>query len=175
MAPTNHESLTSSEKPDGFMSPPRIHRVLPEDERTVPNAAARLPSAAPAPATQRCLNPSCQPPIPADDQGDKERDEAERRGTCTWPLKGRPSYFCRRECRDQYEYERAQLIEDIRALEESRKTPGGTYRERRKVEVELAKRNWAWQRYIFDPSQPAKPAAKPPKPAESTNHLSDRN
>lgn len=166
MASTNNESLTSSEKPDGFMSPPRIHRVLPEDERTVPNAAARLSSAAPASATQRCLNPSCRPPTVAPDEGDEQEDEAGRRGTCSWPVKGRPSYFCRRECRDQYEYERAQLIEDIRALEESRKTPGGTYRERRKVEVELAKRNWAWQRYLFDPSQPAKPAADPPRPGE---------
>ncbi len=175
MASTNHESLTSSEKPDGFMSPPRIHRVLPEDERTVPNAAARLMSAAPASETQRCLNPSCQLLTLAPEEADVEEDEAGRRGTCSWPVKGRPSYFCRRECRDQYEYERGQLIEDIRALEESRKTPGGTYRERRKVEVELAKRNWAWQRYLFDPSHPAKPAEGPSTPADPMTQLSERN
>jgi hypothetical protein len=72
---------------------------------------------------------------------------------CVWPARGRPSYFCSSACREQYEYERGQLTEDIKALDEALDAPGGTYRDRRRVETELAKRKWAMQRYLFDSAQ----------------------
>ena len=46
-----------------------------------------------------------------------------------------------------------QAMAAIQALAEAIASPGGTYRDRRKVQAELAKRRWAWQRYLFDPAQ----------------------
>ena len=76
---------------------------MPPGERTVPAALDCLPSATAAPDTWPCLNPACQGRDPG------AAGPAERSGVCTWPARGRPSYFCSSACREQYEYERAQL------------------------------------------------------------------
>lgn len=76
---------------------------MPPGERTVPAALDCLPSATAAPDTWPCLNPACQERDP------ESAGPAERSGVCTWPARGRPSYFCSSACREQYEYERAQL------------------------------------------------------------------
>lgn len=160
--------MTTTNPPDGLTSRliesrgivpvPRIHRVMPAGERNVPTAVERLPLATTAPDTWPCLNPAC----PARNAPSDADDRRSRSGVCTWPAKGRPSYFCSSACREQYEYERGQLSEDIKALEDAIKTPGGTYRDRRRVETELAKRRWAMQRYLFDSPQltPTRKTAK---------------
>ena len=43
--------------------------------------------------------------------------------------------------------------EDIKALKEALDAPDGSYRDRRRVETELAKRRWGMQRYLFDSAQ----------------------
>lgn len=131
----------------GIVAVPRIHRAMPPDERSVPIAVERLANATIASDTWPCLNPAC-PGRSAD-----LSDQPARSGVCTWPAKGRPSYFCSSTCREQYEYERDQLTADIQALDEALAAPGGTYRDRRRVETELAKRRWAMQRYLFDSAQ----------------------
>lgn len=131
----------------GFVPVPRIHRALPPGERSVPGVVERLRTATAAPESWPCLNPTC----PGRDTDAPEKST--RSGVCVWPARGRPSYFCSSACREQYEYERAQLTEDIKALDEALAVPGGTYRERRRVETELAKRRWAMQRYLFDSAE----------------------
>ena len=64
--------LTSPTRPSGVM-PPRIHRLLPDSDRDVPTAEARLPRATTSPDDQRCLNPKCA-------TGEK----------CAWPKRGGP-------------------------------------------------------------------------------------
>lgn len=151
MAGTNPpDSLTSRPSENrGIVSVPRIHRAMPPGERSVPLAVERLAVATAAADTWPCLNPACP------GRGSEPSDRGERSGECTWPAKGRPSYFCCSACREQYEYERTQLAEDIAALDEALSVPGGTYRDRRRVETELAKRRWAMQRYLFDSAQSA--------------------
>ncbi len=124
----------------------------------MPTAVARLQTVAPFPDVQPCLNPACPALRPRDDESGPSAPT--RSGRCSWPTKGRPGYFCSSACREQYEYERLQLAEDIRALSEAINAGGGTYRDRRQVETELAKRRWAMQRYVFDASQ-LTPTRKP--------------
>lgn len=154
MGGTNQDRrLTTSAETPGVVPLPRIHRALPEGERSVPNAVAQLKHASPMPTAQACLNPRCPARDPVGRQGidgASSTSNLNRDGSCTWPKRGRPGYFCSSMCREQYEYERSQLSEDIRALEEALEAPGGTYRERRRVEKELAMRRWAMQRYLFD-------------------------
>ena len=149
MTDTNpSDGLTSRPRENrGIIPVPRLHRAMPPGERTVPAALDCLPSATAAPDTWPCLNPACQGRDP------ESAGPAERSGVCTWPARGRPSYFCSSACREQYEYERAQLAEDIKALEEALDAPDGSYRDRRRVETELAKRRWGMQRYLFDSAQ----------------------
>ena len=140
--------LTS--RPDenpGIFPVARIHRAMPPGERSVPTAAERLPTATAASDAWPCLNPTC----PGRDAHAPEKST--RSGLCVWPARGRPSYFCSSACREQYEYERAQLTQDIKALDDALAAPGGTYRDRRRVETELAKRRWAMQRYLFDSAE----------------------
>lgn len=149
MGKTNpRDGLTSRPSENrGIVPVPRIHRAMPPGERSVPLAVERLPSSAAAPDSWPCLNPVCP------GRGHGASGKPNRSGMCTWPERGRPSYFCSSPCREQYEYERAQLTEDLKALDEALSTPGGTYRDRRRVEAELAKRRWAFQRYLFDSTQ----------------------
>lgn len=157
MTPTNQlASLTSSRETHGVVPLPRIHRAMPAGQRTVPNALASLGLASPASELQPCLNPLCPGRKPASARtivSESAPTDSTRTGSCAWPQRGRPGYFCSSPCRDQYDYERTQLAEDIQALAEAIASPGGTYRDRRKVQAELAKRRWAWQRYLFDPAQ----------------------
>lgn len=143
--------LTTPSETHGVVSLPRIHRTMPEGDRNVTNAVASLDVASPAPSVQPCLNPTC-PHLRPERHPSGEATSAEE-GYCAWPKKGRPGYFCSSTCREQYEYERVQLAEDIKALDEAIRAPGGTYRDRRRVETELAKRRWAMQRYLFDSTQ----------------------
>lgn len=113
--------------------PTRIHRLLTSDRRDVPNAAAMMRRAVRAPAVQPCLNPGCGQ-------------------TCDWPVRGRPSYFCSRDCRRWYLYERAAIVLDVEALEQALAKQGGTRRQRSQIESELAQRRWALLRYLFDPA-----------------------
>lgn len=165
MGATNQDRrLTTSAETPGVVPLPRIHRAMPEGERSVPNAVAGLESASPAPNAQACLNPKCparQPEDQRDGEGAAPPPQLAQTGYCTWPRRGRPGYFCSGLCREQYEYERSQLSLDIRALEEALETPGGTYRQRRRVESELAMRRWAMQRYLFDAGALLAPAQKP--------------
>lgn len=148
MAGTNPSDSLSSRPSDnrGTVSLPR-HRAMPPGERSVPVAVERLAVVTAAADTLPCLNPVCP------GHGSKPRDRVQRSGECTWPAKGRPSYFCCSACREQYDYGRTQLAEDIAALDEALSVPGGTYRDRRRVETELAKRRWAMQRYVLDSAQ----------------------
>lgn len=145
--------LTTSGETSGVVPVPRIHRAMPENERNVTSAIAALARASPASSTQPCLNPACPARQPSDAREAPVASGPGRDGTCAWPKRGRPGYFCSSACREQYEYERGQLGEDIHALEQALEAPGGTYRERRRVETELAMRRWAMQRYLFDAAQ----------------------
>lgn len=164
MGATNQDRrLTTSAETSGVVPLPRIHRAMPEGERSVPNAVAGLENASSASKTQACLNPKCparQPEGQDDAEGAGPPPKPAQTGYCTWPKRGRPGYFCSGLCREQYEYERSQLSLDVRALEEALETPGGTYRDRRRVESELAMRRWAMQRYLFDAGALLAPAQK---------------
>lgn len=146
----------------GIVPVPRIHRALPPGERTVPTAVERLPQATPAAGSLPCLNPTCPGGATAHESatsasGAAQGRHPQRSGVCIWPAKGRPSYFCSGACREQYDYERTQLRADVLALQEALDAGGGTYRDRRSVETALAMRRWAWQRYLFDPSEVTSP------------------
>lgn len=116
--------------------PKRIHRVLQPDQRRVESAAEVIDQARPTPLEMRCLNPFCA-------TGRMSR----------WPSRGRPSPFCCRECRDAYEYERNELLEDRRALEETLEAGGGSARQRQRIASELARVKWSLARYAFAGSE----------------------
>lgn len=46
---------------------------------------------------------------------------------------------------------RTELLHDVEVLEASLARPGGTHKQRRQIESELARRRWVLQRYLFDP------------------------
>lgn len=152
--------LTTSGETSGVVPVPRIHRAMPEGERNVATAVAILGDASPASTTQPCLNPVCPARQPSRADAERAASDPGRDGSCTWPKRGRPGYFCSSACREQYEYERGQLSEDIKALEQALAAPGGSYRDRRRVETALAMRRWVMQRYLFDASQ-LTPTRKP--------------
>jgi hypothetical protein len=116
-------------------TPRRVHRLLGDTQRTVTEAARALSVARTPATTQRCLNPACAQ-------------------QCHWTEGGRPSYFCTRACREAYWYERNELVLEIAALQDALAQPGGTYRDRRRVQAEVARRRWVLGRYVLD-SRPA--------------------
>lgn len=134
----------------------RFHRLLPPGERDVPTFAARRHRAVPALTLQRCMNPDCP-------------------NTCAWPVRGRPGYFCSRECRRWYVYVRTELLQDVKALSESAAEPGGTYEQRRQLESELAQRRWVLQRYLFEPTTWSSSGEQPDGgDADEPDDLADR-
>lgn len=106
----------------------RLSTLVPLPDAKVSTVAAALPRALPASAKQRCLNPECKRKI-------------------LRPPTGRLPLFCGRACREAFDHERCQLVDDIAVLEAALNRGGGTYAERRKLSIELATRRWCLQRY----------------------------
>jgi len=106
----------------------RLNTLVLAAEATVPATHAALPDAVQASIEQRCMNPVCTK-------------------LCNWPRTGRPRLFCCRECRQAYDYERAELLADTRTIAEALDRPGGTYKQRRALQTELARRRWCLIRY----------------------------
>ncbi len=119
----------------------RLNTLVLAAEATVPATHAALPDAVQASIEQRCMNPVCTK-------------------VCNWPRTGRPRLFCCRECRQAYDYERAELLADTRTIAEALDMPGGTYKQRRTLQTELARRRWCLIRYgdprgeLRDPKMP---------------------
>ncbi len=90
----------------------RLNTLVLAAEATVPATHAALPNAVQASIEQRCMNPVCTK-------------------LYEWPRTGRPRLFCCRECRQAYDYERAELLADTRTIAEALDRPGGTYKQRR--------------------------------------------
>jgi len=119
----------------------RLNTLVLAAEATVPATYTALPNAVQASIEQRCMNPACTK-------------------LCNWPRTGRPRLFCCRECRQAYDYERAELLADTRTIAEALDRPGGTYKQRRTLQTELARRRWCLIRYgdprgeLRDPEMP---------------------
>ncbi len=115
----------------------RLNTLVLAAEAMVPATHAALPDAVQASIEQRCMNPLCTK-------------------LCNWPRPGRPRLFCCRECRQAYDCERAELLADTRTIAEALDRPGGTYKQRRTLQTELARRRWCLIRYgdLRDPEMP---------------------
>lgn len=119
----------------------RLNTLVPAAEATVPRTHSALPQALPASTQQPCMNPVCV-------------------NMCDWPQTGRPRHFCRRECRQAYDYEQAELLADVKSIAQALDRPGGTYKQRRALQTELARRRWCLIRYgdpLGDLKDPEKP------------------
>lgn len=81
------------------------------------------------PATQtRCMAPNCP-------------------GSCEWPASGgRPARFCSRGCQERFDRERARLLEEVAAIEDTlARAPGPV--DRKYLENQRSRRLWLLERY----------------------------
>lgn len=114
----------------------RINTAVPPDA-DVPAVAATLPTAVALPSGFRCLNPTCT-----------------STALIHWAEeRGRPRLFCSASCRSAYEYERAELLRDLKVVAKALERPTGTYRERRAVESAHRQLSLAILRYPYEPSK----------------------
>ena len=114
----------------------RINTAVPPDA-DVPAVAAALPTAVDLPSGFRCLNPTCTSVA-----------------LIRWAEeRGRPRLFCSSSCRSAYEYERAELLRDLKVVAKALERPTGTYRQLRAVESARRQLTLALLRYPYEPSK----------------------
>lgn len=136
-----HHSVTETDhlrdrEPSTPVPKKRINTAVPPDA-DVPAVAAALPTSVALPSGFRCLNPTCSS-VALIHWGEE---------------RGRPRLFCSSSCRSAYEYERAELLRDLKVVAKALERPSGTYRERRAVESAHRQLSLAILRYPYEPAR----------------------